>query len=103
MSSIQSLRSKASATNDRPRLGSTACQRARSRLCGGLVKGKSVCGGGGSDGGDVAEGPFGDRVIGGEALDRSVGAEVDEQRVDLDEFAGLSGSASLGPLAKRCA
>ena len=54
------------------------------------------CGGGGNDGGDVAEGPFGDRVIGGEVLDRSVGAEVDEQRVDLDEFAGLSGSASLG-------
>ena len=61
------------------------------------------CGGGGSDGGDVAEGPFGDRVIGGEALDRSVGAEVDEQRVDLDEFAGLSGSASLWPSVARSA
>ena len=60
-------------------------------------------GGGGSDGGDVAEGPFGDRVIGGEALDRSVGAEVDEQRVDLDEFAGLSGSASLWPSVARSA
>ncbi|MGO9235762.1 MAG: hypothetical protein ACLP4V_17460 [Methylocella sp.] len=36
--------------------------------------------------GDAADRPFGDRVVGREVLDRLVGADVDEQRVDLDEL-----------------
>ena len=40
--------------------------------------------------------PFGDRVVGGEVLDRPVGADVDEQGVDLDEFARRLGFSALG-------
>jgi hypothetical protein len=42
----------------------------------------------------VADRPFGDRIVGGEVFDRPVGTEVDEEGVDLDEFArGLRFSA----------
>jgi hypothetical protein len=48
---------------------------------------------------DAADGPFGDRVIGGEVLDRLVGPDVDEECVDLDEFARGLGLAPLGQAA----
>ena len=57
---------------------------------------QGFCGAGGSVGGDVGKGPFGDRVVGGEVLEGPVGTQVDKQRVDLDQFAGLFGFASLG-------
>jgi hypothetical protein len=44
----------------------------------------------------MAEGPFGDTVIGGEVLDGLLGAKVDEEPVDLDEFAGRPGLAAFG-------
>ena len=44
----------------------------------------------------MAERPFGDRVGGGEVLDRLVGPDVDEEGVDLDEFAGRLRLASFG-------
>ena len=57
------------------------------------------CGASGCGAGDVADGPFGDRIVGGEGLDRFVGG-VDEQGVDLDEFAGRFG---FRPLARHLA
>lgn len=45
---------------------------------------------------DVADRPFGDGVVSGEVFDRLVGAEIDEERVDLDEFAGRGGFSALG-------
>ena len=46
------------------------------------------CGVGGGRGRNVADRPFGDRIVGGEVFDRPVGLDVDEEGVDLDEFAG---------------
>ena len=57
---------------------------------------QGFCGAGGSVGGHVGKGPFGDRVVGGEVLEGAVGTQVDKQGVDLDQFAGLFGFASLG-------
>jgi hypothetical protein len=54
------------------------------------------CGAGGCGAGDVADRPFGDRVGGGEVLDRLVWTDVDEEGVDLDEFAGCPGFSALG-------
>jgi hypothetical protein len=55
---------------------------------------QAPCGAGGCGGRDVADRPFGDRVVGGEVLDGLVGSDVDEEGVDLDEFAeGLGFSA----------
>jgi hypothetical protein len=45
------------------------------------------CGAGGGGAGDVADRPFGDRIVGGEVFDRPVWPDVDEEGVDLDEFA----------------
>ena len=36
------------------------------------------------------DGPFGDRIVGGEVLDRLGGGEIDEDGVELDEAAGLA-------------
>src|SRR5271170_1564285 len=38
---------------------------------------QGFCGAGGSVGGDVGKGPFGDRVVGGEVLEGPVGTQVD--------------------------
>ena len=45
---------------------------------------------------DVADRPFGDRIVGGEVFDRPVGPDVDEEGVDLDEFTGSLGFSALG-------
>jgi len=55
--------------------------------CGGL-RGRSVIG--------FGDGPFGDRAIGGEVLDRLGWGEIDEQGVELDEAAGLCRLDVLG-------
>jgi hypothetical protein len=55
--------------------------------------------GGAGSSGDAADGPFGDRVIGGEVFDRRVGPHVDEERVDLNELAGAPGLAAFGQAA----
>ena len=44
----------------------------------------------------MADRPFGDRIVGGEVLDRLVWTDVDEEGVDLDEFAGRLGFSALG-------
>src|SRR5947209_12987565 len=54
------------------------------------------CGLGGYGGGDVADCPFGDRVVGSEVLDRPDGSDVDEEGVDLDEFSGSVRLSALG-------
>jgi hypothetical protein len=35
---------------------------------------------------DAADGPFGDRIAGGEMFDRLIGGDIDEERVDLDDL-----------------
>ncbi len=60
-------------------------------------RGGAVCAGAG---GDAAERPFGDGIVGGEVLDRLAGPDVDEEGVDLDEFAGRLGLAALGQPAR---
>ena len=49
--------------------------------------------------GDAADRPFGDRIIGSEVLDRLVGPDVHQERVDLHEFARGLGLAPLGQAA----
>jgi hypothetical protein len=44
----------------------------------------------------MAERPFGDGIVGGEVFDWLVGPQVDEEGVDLDEFAGRAGFAAFG-------
>ena len=48
---------------------------------------------------DAADRPFGDRIVGSEVLDRLVGPDVHEERVDLHEFARGLGLAPLGQAA----
>lgn len=48
---------------------------------------------------DTADCPFGDGIAGGEVLDQLVRPDVDEERVDLNEFAGGLGLAALGQAA----
>src|SRR6516225_2611550 len=54
------------------------------------------CGVGGGRGRNVADRPFGDRIVSGEVFDRPVGLDVDEEGVDLDEFAGRPRFSALG-------
>ena len=61
-----------------------------------------VFGAGGIVGGDVAKGPFGDRVVGGEGLEGPVGTRVDKQRVDFSRSSS-PGFLALRPLARRWA
>ncbi len=49
-----------------------------------------------SFGRDAADGLFGDRIIGGEVVDRPVRPHVHKERVDLDDLAGLVGLRPLG-------
>ncbi len=59
-------------------VGEHLVEEACGRDCGGAVAG-------------LADGPFGDRAIGGEVLDGLAGSEVDEDGVDLHEAARLVG------------
>jgi hypothetical protein len=51
---------------------------------------------GGCAAGDPGDGPFGDRIISGEVLDRLVGADVEEERVDLQISPGWLGFSPFG-------
>ncbi len=50
-------------------------------------------------GGNAAERPFGDRIIGSDVRDRLVGPNVHEERVDLPAFARRLGLAPFGQAA----
>ena len=65
---------------------------------------------GGCAAGDAGDGPFGDRVAGGEVLDGVAGGEVDEDGVDLDDLSrpfrlealGQAFGIALGPTPWPC-
>jgi hypothetical protein len=52
-----------------------------------------------SAGCDLADCPFGDRIVGGEVFDGDIGPNIDDERIDLNEFAGALGLAALGQTA----